>query len=421
MSTSNEPDAGKAVQTYLKTGDSTALDSLSKKEVVDFVTKESRPLQNKHGKAADGTAAAHRTQHARACERLRESTGDMTNCDIVDVMAVVDRDLAVGPTAWNNKHSDIERAEKKTRDTGAAPMDAKTKVTQSAVAERGMVRIDQIKAALTSGDINETAARWMLEDAAQPMMSGGVSPLALWEQRTALNKYSKQFRGLVATTLGDNGGDVAINVKDAVIRNDGTIAKTSSVVQRNQLVYKDDGTVDPKCDAYKLGLVDKSGRPTEPQKAADAGLVHVGGHWRGDVWVPPHQRHAPKSKAAAAPAPKASPAPKSKASPAPKAKASPAPKAASPSSVAVKGYTRADGTKVAGHTRTSPGAASSSSSSKSSSSASGCRSSSGGGRNSGGGGGGGGGGRGSGGGGSVQVSGYTRANGTYVRGYSRSK
>lgn len=412
-SSSTSPDAGKAVRTYLNTGNAEALDQLTRAEVVDYVTKGTRPLQDTHGKDADGTAAAHRNQRERVCDRLRQSTGDMTNRDVVDVMALVDRDLRIGPKSWNDKHSAIENAEKKTRATGAAPMSSK--VTQSDVAERGMVRVDQIRAGLSSGDINATSARWMLEDAAQPMMSGGVSPLALWKKNVDLRKYPSEFRGLVEKTLAANGGDVAINVKDAELRNDKTISKTSAVVRRKQLVYKDDGTVDPKCQAFKQGLVDKSGRPTEPQKAAAAGLVHVEGHWRGDTWVPPHQRHAPGSKAAAAPKAKAAAAPKSKAA-APKAKATPpaaraAPAAKTSSPVAVKGYTRADGTKVAGHVRSTPGAASSSgggckSSSSSSTSSNNRRGGGGGGGSSG---------------GSVQVSGYTRSNGTYVSGYTRSK
>jgi len=374
-------DAAKAVKTYLKTGDGSALDALPQRTVIEYVTKKTRPLQKDHGSVEKDTAAAHRNQHEHVCKNLRESATGLSNRDVVQVMAVVDTDLRMGPSKWNKDHTNIENAEKKARETGAAPMNAKTGVTQSAVAARNIVRVNQIEMAFAAGEIGEKAARWWLADTAKPLMSGGVSPLAAWKATTAQNTVKHKFRELVSETLEQNGGDVALNVKEAPLRADKTIAKTSALVKRGQLVYKDDGTVDPKCEAFKLGLVDKNGRQTEVQKAADQGHVHVKGHYRDGKWIDPHQRHAPGSSAAAKP--KAPPAAK--------------PKAATPAkkTVTVKAHTRSDGVFVQAYSRAAPKTSSSSSSSTSRSS-------------------------GGGGGGSTYVSGYTRLNGTKVAGHYRS-
>lgn len=258
--TASRTDAAKAIKTYLDIGDATALDALPQSVVIDYVTHKSRPLQTDHGSKANDTAAAHRMQHARACEMVRERANELDNRDVVKVMAVVDRDLRMGPKKWNDSHSNIERAEKKARETGALPMNKKMGVLQSAVLARNFVRIDQVKTALDENEISSAAARVWLDEFARPLTSGDVSPLAAWKARYAQNQVPHKFRALVNETLDANGGDIALNVKTAALRKDDTIAKTSALVRSKQLVYKDDGTVDPKCPAFKLGLVDKHGR-----------------------------------------------------------------------------------------------------------------------------------------------------------------
>src|SRR6056297_3913149 len=180
--TASRTDAAKAIKTYLDIGDATALDALPQSVVIDYVTHKSRPLQTDHGSKANDTAAAHRMQHARACEMVRERANELDNRDVVKVMAVVDRDLRMGTKKWNDSHSNIERAEKKARETGALPMNKKTGVTQSAVLARNFVRSDQVKTALDENEISSAAARVWLDEFARPLTSGDVSPLAAWKE-----------------------------------------------------------------------------------------------------------------------------------------------------------------------------------------------------------------------------------------------
>lgn len=225
----------------------------TREELIVKISNPTRAFQDKHGKKADDTQAAHHLNHSDMEKMIRSSS--MTNLEIVELGRFVDQSTIIQDKSHNQHHTRLENQIKGNGKNGT-DMDFEAK-------NRIFAYLDRIATGLSKEKISVKNADRMIKFYSKNF----------FKNKCVLQQYSecfdgkkaeadnRTFLGLVDSNLyaADNDLSMYLRPDQLHLTKDGKFSEKSALVEKGFLKFKGDKTVDERCLAYRRNIVDKNG------------------------------------------------------------------------------------------------------------------------------------------------------------------